>query len=175
MNWCTDQASQCCVTITGYWYLQDDTKRCLGSRKILCSLCLIVRQAYLWYDGARLGGGAAMPRMDITGMPFAKLYLLLVTKAEKKGRSRGEVDQVTAWLTGYTPEELARLEQSDVSYGEFFRNAPAMNLNRTLITGKICGIRVEKIEDPLIRDIRYLDKLVDELAKGKAMEEILRK
>ena len=116
-----------------------------------------------------------MPRMDITGMPFAKLYLLLVTKAEKKGRSRGEVDQVTAWLTGYTPEELARLEQSDVSYGEFFRNAPAMNLNRTLITGKICGIRVEKIEDPLIRDIRYLDKLVDELAKGKAMEEILRK
>ena len=116
-----------------------------------------------------------MPRMDVTGMPFAKLYPLLVAKAEKKGRTREEVDQVTAWLTGYPPEELARLEQSDASYGDFFRNAPAMNPNRTLITGKICGVRVEEIEDPLMRDIRYLDKLVDELAKGKAMEKILRK
>ena len=85
------------------------------------------------------------------------------------------MDQVTAWLTGYSSEELARLEQSDVSYGDFFRNAPSMNHNRTLITGKICGVRVEEIEDPLMRDIRYLDKLVDELAKGKAMEKILRK
>ena len=85
------------------------------------------------------------------------------------------MDQVTAWLTGYTPEELARLEQSDVSYGDFFRSAPAMNPNRILITGKICGVQVETIEDPLMRDIRYLDKLVDELAKGKAMEKILRK
>lgn len=116
-----------------------------------------------------------MPRMDVTEMPFAKLYPLLVSKAEKKGRTREEVDQVTAWLTGYPPEELARLEQSDVSYGDFFRSAPALNPNRTLITGKICGIRVEEIEDPLMRDIRYLDKLVDELAKGKAMEKILRK
>ena len=116
-----------------------------------------------------------MPRIDVTEMAFAKLYSLLVAKAEKKGRTREEVDQVTAWLTGYTPEELARLEQSDVSYGDFFRNAPALNPNRTLITGKICGVRVEEIEDPLMRDIRYLDKLVDELAKGKAMEKILRK
>ena len=116
-----------------------------------------------------------MPRIDITEMAFAKLYSLLVAKAEKKGRTREEVDQVTAWLTGYTPEELARLEQSDVSYGDFFRSAPAMNPNRTLITGKICGVRVEEIEDPLMRDIRYLDKLVDELAKGKAGEKILRK
>lgn len=115
-----------------------------------------------------------MPRMDVTEMPFAKLYPLLVAKAEKKGRTREEVDQVTAWLTGYTPEELARLERSDVSYGDFFRNAPALNPNRTRITGKICGVRVEKIEDPLMRDIRYLDKLVDELAKGKAMEQVLR-
>ena len=98
-----------------------------------------------------------MPRMDVTEMPFAKLYPLLVAKAEKKGRTREEVDQVTAWLTGYPPEELARLEQSDASYGDFFRNAPAMNPNRTLITGKICGVRVEEIEDPLMRDIRYLD------------------
>ncbi|WP_297211075.1 DUF2200 domain-containing protein [uncultured Flavonifractor sp.] len=116
-----------------------------------------------------------MPRMDVTEMPFAKLYPLLVAKAGKKGRGRGEVDQLTAWLTGYTAEELARLEQSDVSYGDFFRNAPALNPRRTLITGKICGVRVEKIEDPLMREIRYLDKLVDELAKGRAMEKILRK
>lgn len=116
-----------------------------------------------------------MPQIDVTEMAFAKLYSLLVAKAEKKGRTREEVDQVTAWLTGYTPEELARLEQSDMSYGDFFRSAPALNPNRTLITGKICGVRVEEIEVPLMRDIRYLDKLVDELAKGKAMEKILRK
>ncbi len=107
-------------------------------------------------------------------MLFSKLYPLLVTKAEKKGRTRQEVDQVTTWLTGYTAEDLARLEQSDTTYGDFFRNAPAMNPNRTLITSKVCGIRVEEIEDPLMREIRYLDKLVDELAKGKAMEAILR-
>ena len=115
-----------------------------------------------------------MPRTDVTQMLFAKLYALLVNKAEKKGRSRDEVDRVTAWLTGYTAEDIARLEQSDTSYGDFFRNAPAMNPNRRLITGKICGVRVEEIEDPLMREIRYLDKLVDELAKGTSMEKILR-
>ncbi len=114
-----------------------------------------------------------MPRTDVTAMPFAKVYSLLVAKAERKGRTREEVNQVTTWLTGYTPEELAGLEQSDTSYGDFFRNAPAMNPDRMLITGKICGIRVEEIEDQLMRDIRYLDKLVDELAKGKTMEKIL--
>lgn len=116
-----------------------------------------------------------MPRADVTQMPFAKLYPLLINKAEKKGRTRQEVDQVTAWLTGYTPEDIARLEQSEVSYGDFFRNAPAMNPSRTLITGKICGVRVEETADPLMREIRYLDKLVDELAKGKSMDQILRK
>lgn len=116
-----------------------------------------------------------MPRMDVTEMPFAKLYALLVAKAEKKGRTRQEVDQVTGWLTGYTPEQLAAMEQSEISYGEFFRAAPAINPNNSLITGKICGIRVEEIEDPLMRQIRYLDKLVDELAKGRPMEKILRK
>lgn len=117
----------------------------------------------------------AMPRTDVTQMPFAKLYSLLVNKAEKKGRTRQEVDEVTSWLTGYSPSDIVRLEQSDTSYGDFFRNAPAMNPNRALITGKVCGVQVETIEDPLMRDIRYLDKLVDELAKGKAMEKILRK
>ena len=115
-----------------------------------------------------------MPRTDVTQMPFAKLYPLLVAKAEKKGRTRQEVDQVTAWLTGYTPEQIARLEQSETSYGDFFRNAPAPNPNRTLITGKVCGVQVESIEDSLMREIRYLDKLVDELAKGRPMEKILR-
>lgn len=115
-----------------------------------------------------------MPRTDVTQMPFAKLYPLLVNKAGKKGRSREEVDQVTSWLTGYTAEDIARMEQSDLSYGDFFRNAPAMNPNRMFITGKVCGVRVEEIEDPLMREIRYLDKLVDELAKGKAMDQILR-
>lgn len=116
-----------------------------------------------------------MPRMDAAELAFAKVYPLLVAKAEKKGRTREEVDQVTAWLTGYTPQELSRLEQSDMSYGNFFRNAPAMNPDRGLISGKVCGVRVEEIEDPLMREIRYLDKLVDELAKGKPMEKILRK
>lgn len=116
-----------------------------------------------------------MPRADITQMPFSKLYPLLVNKAVKKGRTREEVDQVTAWLTGYTPEDIARLEQSDTSYEDFFRNAPAMNPSRSLITGRICGIRVEEINDPLMRDIRYLDKLVDDLAKGRPIDRITRK
>lgn len=116
-----------------------------------------------------------MPKADVTQMPFAKLYPLLVSKAEKKGRTREEVDRITAWLTGYTPEEIGRLEQSDISYGDFFQNAPAMNPNRTLIAGKICGIRVEEIEESWMREIRYLDKLVDELAKGRSMDQILRK
>ena len=114
-----------------------------------------------------------MPRADVTQMPFGKLYALLVDKAQRKDRTRAEVDQVTAWLTGYTPEDLARLEQSDTSYGDFFRNAPVMNPDRTHITGKICGVRIEEIADPLMREIRYLDKLVDELAKGKPMEKIV--
>ena len=108
-------------------------------------------------------------------MAFAKVYPLLVNKAERKGRTRAEVDQVTAWLTGYTPADLARLEQSGATYADFFRNAPAMNPDRARITGKVCGVRVEEIGDPLMRDIRYLDKLVDELAKGRPMEQILRR
>lgn len=116
-----------------------------------------------------------MARIEVSQMAFAKVYPLLVNKAERKGRTRAEVDQVTAWLTGYTPGDLVRLEQSDTSYAEFFRNAPAMNPERTLITGKICGIRIEEIGDPLMRDIRCLDKLVDELARGKTIDRILRR
>ena len=116
-----------------------------------------------------------MPRTDVTQLPFAKLYPLLVNKALKKGRTREEVDQVTAWLTGYASSDLARLEQSAISYGDFFQYAPAMNPRRTLITGKVCGVRVEEVQDPLMREIRYLDKLVDELARGRPLEQILRK
>lgn len=111
----------------------------------------------------------------VYAMPFAKVYPLLVNKAVKKGRTAAEVDQVTSWLTGYTPEQIAAAAASDLTYGDFFRQAPALNPARELVTGVVCGVRVEAIEEPLMRDIRRLDKLVDELAKGKPMEKILRK
>ncbi len=111
-----------------------------------------------------------MPRMSVFDMKVSKVYPLLVQKAEKKGRSREEVDQVISWLTGYDMSS-ADLE---VTYQEFFSNAPAMNPRAVLITGTVCGIRVEEIEDPLMQKIRWLDKLVDELAKGRPMEKILR-
>lgn len=116
-----------------------------------------------------------MSNEKIYNMSFAKVYPLLVAKAEKKGRTKAEVDEVTCWLTGYNQQELSDCMDNDIAYGDFFRNAPAPNENRKLITGKICGIRVEIIEEPLLKEIRYLDKLVDELAKGKPMEKILRK
>ena len=108
-------------------------------------------------------------------MSFSKVYGLLIAKAERKGRTREEVEEVTSWLTGYTAQQIDDLMNSEISYGDFFQQAPAMNPNREKITGVVCGIRVENVEDSLMRDIRYLDKLVDELAKGKAMEKILRK
>ena len=113
-----------------------------------------------------------MARQSIFDMDFDRVYTLLVQKAERKGRSRDEVDEVTCWLTGYTKEQLA--ECTGMTYGDFFRSAPCINPNAELITGKICGIRVEDIEDPLMQNIRRLDKLVDELAKGRAMEKVLR-
>ncbi len=116
-----------------------------------------------------------MANEKIYGMPFGKLYPMLIAKAEKKGRTRAEVDEVTAWLTGYAPEKLSELMESDITYGDFFLQAPALNPNRRLIKGVVCGVRVEDIEEPLMQEIRYLDKLVDELAKGKAMEKILRR
>lgn len=93
----------------------------------------------------------------------------------KKGRTQGEVDQIITWLTGYTRTELEAALDSELSYGDFFRNAPSPNPARNEIKGVVCGVRVEEIEEPLMREIRYLDKLVDELARGKAMEKILRK
>ena len=108
-------------------------------------------------------------------MDFGKVYGLLLDKAARKGRTKAEVDEVICWLTGYSPEQLEVFRSARLCYGDFFRNAPQPNPNRTLIKGVVCGVRVEEIEDPLMREIRYLDKLIDELAKGKPMEKILRK
>ena len=108
-------------------------------------------------------------------MPFKKVYSLLLAKAERKGRTKEEVYEITCWLTGYRPDELDRFMKSDLCYGDFFSNAPALNPNRKLITGSICGVKVEDIEEPMMQEIRYLDKLVDELAKGKSLEKIMRK
>lgn len=107
-------------------------------------------------------------------MKFSKIYPLLVNKAMRKGRTLQEVMTVITWLTGYTPEEIEQLTLTDLAYGDFFRKAPCLNPNRKLIKGVVCGVRVENIEEPLMQEIRYLDKLIDELAKGKTMEKILR-
>ena len=114
-----------------------------------------------------------MENEKIYGMPFGKLYPMLIAKAEKKGRTRAEVDEVTCWLTGYSKGRIAEFMESDITYGDFFLQAPALNPERRLIKGVVCGVRVEEIEEPLMQEIRYLDKLVDELARGKAMEKIL--
>ena len=115
-----------------------------------------------------------MENEKVFAMSFSKVYGLLIAKAERKGRTRAEVEEVTSWLTGYTEQQIDELMDSEISYGDFFRQAPAMNPKREKITGVVCGVRVENVENSLMRDIRYLDKLVDELAKGKAMEKILR-
>ncbi len=106
---------------------------------------------------------------------FASVYPHYVAKAEKKGRSKQEVDEIICWLTGYSQEDLNLRLENKADFQTFFAEAPRMNPARTLIKGVICGVRVENIEEPLMREIRCLDKLIDELAKGKAMERILRK
>lgn len=115
-----------------------------------------------------------MNNEKVYSMNFSKIYPLLVSKAQKKGRTLEEVTQVITWLTGYTAEGIEKAAAGSLTYGDFFRNAPQLNPNRKLITGVVCGVRVEAIEEPLMQEIRYLDKLIDELAKGKAMEKILR-
>lgn len=115
-----------------------------------------------------------MPKHRIFGMSFASVYPHYIAKAEKKGRSRQEVDQIISWLTGYDEGGLKTVLEDMTDFETFFAEAPRLNPNREQITGGICGVRVEEIEDPLMREVRYLDKLIDELAKGKKMEKILR-
>ena len=115
-----------------------------------------------------------MARMQIAQMSFAKVYPLLVQKAERKGRTKEEVDQVLFWLTGYDAAGLQAQLEAGATYEQFFAPAPRLNPNRSLITGKICGVDVSAIEDPVEQNARYLDKLVDELARGRAMEKLLR-
>lgn len=110
----------------------------------------------------------------VFAMQFAKVYPLYVQKVERKGRTRDEVDQVIRWLTGYDEAGLQQQIEHASDFRTFFAQAPRMNPNISLITGVVCGVRVEEVEDPLMRKIRYLDKLVDELAKGKPMEKVLR-
>ena len=105
---------------------------------------------------------------------FAAVHPLYVAKAERKGRTRAEVDEIVRWLTGYSQAALDGVLVGDTDFQTFFAEAPALNPARTAITGTVCGVRVEEVPDPLMREIRYLDKLVDELAKGRPMEKILR-
>lgn len=115
-----------------------------------------------------------MQNTRVFKMSFASVYPLYVAKAEKKGRTKEELDTIICWLTGYTQKALEKQMDKKVDFETFFAEAPKLNPNASMIRGVICGYRVEEIEDPLMQKIRYLDKLVDELAKGKAMEKILR-
>lgn len=116
-----------------------------------------------------------MPRHKIYSISVSSVYPYYIAKAEKKGRSKDEVDEIVRWLTGHSQDSLKEELEKNTSFEDFFAHAPRMNPARASITGVICGIRVETIDEPTMREIRYLDKLVDELARGKAMEKILRK
>ena len=115
-----------------------------------------------------------MTKHRIYSISVASVYPHYVAKAEKKGRTRAEVDEIICWLTGHSPESLGEQLAKNTNFEDFFAQAPRMNPSRSSIKGVVCGIRVEDIQEPLMREIRYLDKLIDELAKGKAMEKILR-
>lgn len=116
-----------------------------------------------------------MAKHNIYTMSVASVYPLYVTKVERKGRTKTEVDEIIRWLTGYSEEELEVELEKQTDFETFFEEAPKLNPLRTLIKGVVCGVRVEDIEEPTMQEIRYLDKLIDELAKGKVMDKILRK
>lgn len=116
-----------------------------------------------------------MTNHRIYATSFASVYPHYVAKAEKKGRTKAEVDEIIAWLTGYRQKALQVQLDKKTDFETFFAKAPRLNPSRALVTGVVCGVRVEEVEEPLMREIRYLDKLIDELAKGKAMDKILRK
>ncbi len=144
-------------------FVEEDGKLVLGSNVIGRALSQVVR-------------GKSMKNNDkIYKMSFAKVYPLLVAKAERKGRTQTEVNEIITWLTGYSLDGLERVLENQIDYETFFSEAPNLNPQRSLIKGVVCGIRVEDIQEPLMQEIRYLDKLIDELAKGKTMDKILRK
>ena len=116
-----------------------------------------------------------MDKPRVYSVSFARVYPMYVAKAERKGRVKAEVDEIIRWLTGYTQHQLETEIRKQTDFETFFSYAPELNPNRQLITGVICGIRVEDMEGSIMKEIRYLDKLIDELAKGKSMEKILRK
>lgn len=116
-----------------------------------------------------------MVKHQIYTMSVARVYPLYISKAEKKGRTKSEVDEIIRWLTGYSQDELEVQLEKQTNFETFFAEAPQLNSSRALIKGVVCGVRVEEIEEPTMQEIRYLDKLIDELAKGKTMEKILRK
>lgn len=116
-----------------------------------------------------------MDKHRIYSLSVARVYPLYVQKAEKKGRTKTEVDEIIRWLTGYSQKQLEATLEKQTDFEAFFAKAPRLNPSRSLIKGVVCGVRVEEIEEPAMQAIRYLDKLIDELAKGKAMEKILRK
>jgi hypothetical protein len=120
-------------------------------------------------------GGLIMTKHKIYTMSVASVYPHYIAKAEKKGRTKSEVNEIICWLTGYSQEQLEEQLEKQIDFETFFAEAPQLNPARTLIKGVICGVRVEEIEESTMREIRYLDKLIDELAKGKSMEKILRK
>lgn len=119
-------------------------------------------------------GGVATRQARVFAMPFARVYPLYVKKAERKGRTKEEVDEIIAWLTGYSGDVLQGTIDAEVDLERFFAQAPRMNPKAGLITGVVCGVRVEAVADPLMQKIRYLDELIDELAKGRKMASILR-
>lgn len=110
----------------------------------------------------------------VGSLVFAKVYPMYVAKAERKGRTKAEVDSVIQWLAGYDAKALAKHAKSDTTFEQLFAKAPAPNPKRALVTGVICGVRIEELDDPVTRDVRILDKLIDELAKGRPMEKVLR-
>jgi hypothetical protein len=125
-------------------------------------------------SGPEHTGGMTMPKHDIFAITFARVYPLYVQKAERKNRTKEEVDQIICWLTGYDQAGLQQQIKKENDLETFFAQAPAVHPNSALIKGVVCGVRVEEIDDPLMQNIRYLDKLIDELARGKTMEKILR-
>jgi hypothetical protein len=116
-----------------------------------------------------------MAKHRIYSVSVASVYLHYVAKAEKRGRTKAEVDRIICWLTGYSEERLDDQLANNVNFEDFFAQAPRLNPSRSLVTGVICGARIEEIQEPIMREIRYLDKMIDELAKGRTMDKILRK